>query len=376
MRIATIGINYPQTRLVLDGKVDGVEYVSYQNYWNPFLKKVFHTYEIYKPFMQRVDGYHVINTVMLTDKPWCCTFETLVPRGRQLRYVTHHDTFDVEKGWYMEWLLKIFAKDNCKRLIAFSECNLKLQKQLYALFPEREQTLTNKTCQINVPQPLLSDHPKESVNEKVRFFFVGNDFVRKGCQEIIRALHQLRKKRNDFELVMITKTQNVKNYAFNDFQDTKGEIAETLSIVENSKEWLTLYPHLPFSQVKELMMSCDVGLLPTWAESYGYSVLEMQSAGLPVVTTNIRALPETNQKGWIVKLPVNYSGELGLKSREHKEEVRQLMIQGLYEVFDSILDDKQSIVNRSVASYEFIKEHHAPAAYTKKMAEIYNTFKS
>ena len=136
------------------------------------------------------------------------------------------------------------------------------------------------------------------------------------------------------------------------------------------------YVGLPFSQVKKLMMSCDVGLLPTWAQSYGYSVLEMQSAGLPVVTTNIRALPETNQKGWIVKLPVNYSGELGLKSREHKEEVRQLMIQGLYEVFDSILDDKQSIVNRSVSSYEFIKEHHAPAAYTKKMAEIYNTFKS
>lgn len=376
MKIATIGIKYPQTRLVLDGKVDGVEYVSYQNYWNPVLKKIFHTYEIYKPFMQRVDGYHVINTVMLTDKPWCCAFETLVPRGRQLLHVNHHDTFDVEKGWYMEWLLKIIAQDNCKRLIAFSECNLKLQKQLYALFPYMEQALCNKTCQINVPQPLLSDHPKERVNEKVRFFFVGNDFVRKGCQEIIRALHQVRKKRNDFELVMITKTQNVKNYAFNDFQDTKEEIAETLSIVENSKDWLTLYPHLPFSQVKDLMMSCDVGLLPSWAESYGYSVLEMQSVGLPVVTTNIRALPETNQKGWIVKLPVNYSGELGLKSREHKEEVRQLMIDGLNEVFDSILDDKKSIMERSVSSYEFIKEHHAPADYTKKMTEIYNTFKS
>lgn len=376
MRIATIGINYPQTRLVLDGKVDGIEYFSYQNYWNPFLKKIFHTYEIYKPFKQSVDGYHVINTIMLTEKPWCCSFETIVPRGRDLLNVNHHDKFDVKKGWYLEWLLKVLAKDNCKRLIAFSECNLKLQKQLYALFPEIEQPLISKTCQINVPQPLLSDHPKESVNEKVRFFFVGNDFVRKGCQEIIRALHQLRKKRKDFELVMITKIQNVKNYAFNDFQDTKGEIAETLSIVENSKEWLTLYPHLPFSQVKELMISCDVGLLPTWAETYGYSVLEMQSAGLPMVTTNIRALPETNQKGWMIKLPINYAGELGLKSREQKEYVRKIMIQELHDVFDRILDDKQSIIDRSVSSYEFIKEHHAPAAYTKKMAEIYNTFKS
>lgn len=45
MKLATIGINYPQTRLVLNGKVPGVEYYSYQNWYNPFIKKVFHTYE-------------------------------------------------------------------------------------------------------------------------------------------------------------------------------------------------------------------------------------------------------------------------------------------------------------------------------------------
>lgn len=375
MRIATIGINYPQTRLVLDGKVDGIEYVSYQNYWNPFLKKIFHTYEIYKPFMQRVDGYHVINTIMLTEKPWCCSFETIVPRGRQLLHVNHHDTFDVKRGWYMEWLLKVLAKDNCKKLIAFSDCNLQLQKQLYKLFPEFEQTLLAKTCKFDVPQRLLVEHPKERINDKVRFFFVGNDFVRKGVPEMIHAFSELYKHRKDFEVIVITKIENTWNYAFNNFQDTKEEIKETLSLMEKSKDWLTYYPHLPFQEVLELMKTCDVGLLPTWAESYGYSTLEMQATGIPVISTNIRALRETNQNGWIVNLPINYAGELGLKNREHKKQIRKLLVDGLRTIFEEILENRDSIKEKSELSYAYIKNFHSPEIYTNKVGEIYNTFR-
>lgn len=375
MNIATIGINYPQTRLVLNSGIEWVNYTSYQNYWNPFLKRIFHTYEIYKPFLQDVDGYHVINTIMLTDKPWCMNFETMIPRGRQCLHVNHHDSFDMQPGWYMKYLLGICAKDNCKKLMAFSECNLNLQNKVYNLYPDIAKGLKEKTCLVNVPQPLLADHPQEKINKgKIRFFFVGNDFVRKGVPEVINALARLRKKRKDFELIVVTKTQNTYAYCFDDFQLSKDEIHTTLKIIEDSKDWLTLYPHLPFSKVKKLMRSCDVGLLTTWAETYGYSTLEMQASGLPVVSTNIRALPETNAKGWLLKLPVNYCGELALKNKGHRIQIRDMMIEQLYCLFDEILDNRESIVNKSVDSYNFIATVHSPEKYRNTLADIYRNF--
>ena len=374
MKIGTLsGYSYSQKRLILDGGVKGVEFLTYRN-WGLTFQNKYHSYDVYKPFFQNVDGYHVFNTILLTERPWCCTFETLIPRGRQLLNVHHHNSFDVKKGWYMDFLLKALSKDNCKKLFALSDCNLKLQYQLYSLFPNLEKTLKNKTCKTIVPQQLLSEHGKEKLNEKIKFIFIGIDFVRKGGREIISAFHKLRKKRQDFELIMITNIQNTNNYAFKDFQDTKVEIGNSLSIIENSKDWLNIYPQMPFNEVKELMLSCDVGLLPTWADSYGYSVLEMQSAGVPVISTNIRAIPETNQNGWIINLPLNYSGELGLRNREHKEDIRKLIIKGLYDIFDNILDDKNSIIEHSVSSHAYIKKYHSPIDYTKQITEIYNTF--
>lgn len=375
MKVATIGINYPQTRLVLNSGVEGVEYKSYQNYWNPFLKKIFHTYEIYKPFFQNVDAYHVINTIMLTDKPWCMNFETMLPRGRQCLHVNHHDEFDMQPGWYMKSLLEILAKDNCKKLMAFSQCNLNLQTSVYDLYPDIAPALKEKTRLVQVPQPLLTEHAQDKVNNgKVRFFFVGNDFVRKGVPEVINAFARLRKKRQDFELIVVTKTENTWAYCFNDFQLTKEELGATMKVIEDSKDWLTLYPHLPFEKVKELMKTCDVGLLTTWAETYGYSTLEMQASGLPMISTNIRALPETNKMGWRLNLPVNYCGELGLKSNEHRIQVRDMMIDQLYNLFDEILDNRESIVEKSRKSFEFIKTVHSPERYKSTISEIYKTF--
>ena len=61
---------------------------------------------------------------------------------------------------------------------------------------------------------------------------------------------------------------------------------------------------LPNSEVMNILKNTHVGLLPTYADTYGYSVLEAQSFGCPVITTNIRAMPEINnwKKGWIIKV--------------------------------------------------------------------------
>lgn len=375
MNLATIGLTYAHKRMILDAKVPGVEYYSYQNWYNPFIKKVFRTYEVYPPLFQgHIDAYHTFNTIMLTHKPWCVTFETIVPRGRQFYHVNHHDQFDPKKGWYMKKMFEILARDNCKKIIAYTKCNYQLQLKANALFPDLRYALDNKTCYIACPQELFVDKPQNIIPQTVKFFFMGRDFVRKGLPEVITALHIVRKQRHDFELHLITDITHKSNYAFHDFQDTKEDMERVYSIIRESKDWLYLHEPMPYSDCVDMMKSSHVGLLTTWADTLGFSSLDMQAAGLPIITTNVRAQPEVNPCGWMVKLPVNYANEVGLKNKSQKEEVRKDFIAQLVEIFNEILDNKSEIVKKSELSFEYVSKNHSLADYSKKLASIYSTF--
>lgn len=249
MKLGVIPANYPQQRLILGPQVPNVEYKACPNYCAPLYRKL-NAYEFFFPFFCHVDAYHTVNTCMLTPKTWSCTFETMIPRGGQLLHAQHHKKFDVVSTKRLKRMIEIYAKDNCKRLMALSECNYKQLLLVYELFPDMADTLTFKTCYIKVPHPPLVKSPKSKVNDKVRFFFVGNDFTRKGAVEIILAAHELRKGRDDFELVIVTNTQRTYNYVFKDFQDTKQENDKIFSIIENSKDYLSIYPLYRLKKLK------------------------------------------------------------------------------------------------------------------------------
>ena len=60
-------------------------------------------------------------------------------------------------------------------------------------------------------------------------------------------------------------------------------------------DWITHYETLPNDYVLELMREQHVGLLPTWSDTYGYSVLEFQGIGVPVITTNVNVTKRNKQ---------------------------------------------------------------------------------
>lgn len=375
MKLATIGLTYAHKRMILDAKVPGVDYYSYQNWYNPFIKKILHTYEVYPPlFQSHIDAYHTFNTIMLTNKPWCVTFETFIPRSEKLYNINHHDSFDAPKGRLLRKALEVLARDNCKKMIAYTKCNLQLQLKMNELYPDLTDTLNKKTCYIECPQELFVSHPQTETPDKVKFFFMGRDFVRKGLPEVITALYAVSKLRNDFELNLITDTTHMSNYAFRDFQDTKEDQERINRIIEESKDWLHIYKPMAYTACIDMMKSCHVGILTTWADTLGFSSLDMQAAGLPIITTNVRAQPEINPHGWMVNLPVNYANEVGLKSREQKENVRKLFINQLIDIFSKILDNKEDIVKRSELSFNHIIQNHSLENYSKKLANIYKTF--
>lgn len=375
MNIGCFSKAYPSQRLILSSDIPGVNFIRHYNFLGKFCSTLTsYPYRIAADIPIGIDGYHTINDVLFTHKPWCASFETIMPRGGEILNVNHHQSFDLVREGGVELLLSRMAKDNCKKLIALSVCNYELQKQLYHLYPEFEKILLDKTTVISVPQKVLVNAPKEKCNKTLRFIFVGNDFNRKGGAEIVRAFANLRKDRTDFELILITRLEANHNYAFKEWQDTVSEIYEVNAVIENSKDWMHVYRNLTNIKTLELIKSSDVGLLPTWGDTYGYSVLEFQAAGIPVITTNIRALPEINPNGWIINLPTNYAHEFGIRSAEHKAKLREGIINGLIKAVSEALEHKDVVLEKGYKGLLYIKEYHSYEQYSEQIGNIYNSF--
>jgi glycosyltransferase involved in cell wall biosynthesis len=377
MRIKTIGIKYPQKRLVMN-KVPGVEYRCIQNYVNPLLKH-FGQFEVWKPFFDvGVTGYHTVNTIMLTSKPWCVSFEDYVPRGSledfwKIAYWGHDIPRPCKR---IDYMLEAVAKDNCKRLMALSECNLKMQRHFYRNYciPEVADKLNAKTILLKVPQQTLVDKAKLQVDGKVKFIFVGNDFFRKGGLEMIEAFYELRKNRQDFELYLITKLESNSSYPLRQYQDSVDVMQRIRRMVFDAKDWIYYKSDLPNLEVLNMIKKCDVGLLPTWHDTYGYSVLEMEACGVPVITTNIRALQETNANGWHVNLDINHNNEVLIMSEETKKKTRATMIKQLISVINTVLDQPEVIHEKGQASLDYIHKFHDPDNYSRSLTKIYREF--
>lgn len=59
---------------------------------------------------------------------------------------------------------------------------------------------------------------------------------------------------------------------------------ETLEMIKK-KSLIDYYDHLPNNEVLKLLKAGHVGILPSFGETYGYSLLEAMASGCAVVST-------------------------------------------------------------------------------------------
>jgi glycosyltransferase involved in cell wall biosynthesis len=95
------------------------------------------------------------------------------------------------------------------------------------------------------------------------------------------------RERDKYEIELtIVSSLNIDNYAT---KKEPSDVQRVKNFIQKNSDWINYFPQLPNHEVLELMKKSHVGLLPTYADTYGYSVLEFQAAGCPVITTNVRA---------------------------------------------------------------------------------------
>jgi glycosyltransferase involved in cell wall biosynthesis len=109
-----------------------------------------------------------------------------------------------------------------------------------------------------------------------------------------------------------------------------------------------------------------VGLLPTWADSYGYSCLEFQACGCPVISTDVRSLPEINNDkcGWVISIPKNNTGlDAKLDTEQDRLDFSNHLSKKLVEIFETILtnpNERCTVYEKGNNAIARIQKFHKP----------------
>lgn len=260
--------------------------------------------------LNRVDMLHLFNAISVGKTPWVTTFETIIPRFQATLACHHGRTCGYSSLVRDEKVLRgleALSGDPCKTIIALSECNLKMQKDLLLHFPQFQAEIDRKLIRLHPPQqPIVNDYAGKQLplEEPIHFMFVGTAFFCKGGMEILEAFREVKEKKGYNLRLTIVSSMDLDDYATS---KTEKDVLIAQAIIRKNSGWIIHYRHLPNQRVLELMKSAHVGLLPTFADTYGYSVLEFQACGCPVISTDVRALPEINNNeiGWMIKVPKN-----------------------------------------------------------------------
>ncbi len=364
----TIGINhsgYPELRNFAGLNIENYEFV--QSY--DLLRIVNHIYfklknrikvELHNahiPLPDSVNGYHFFNSVSFGSKPWVSTFETFLPRwgyrGSRLHRIG----------------MEQITKAPCHGIIAISEETSRIMREMVNKFyPDLYKDIINKLMIIHPAQKVIIETRTRKPGDVINFVFVGGDFFCKGGASLARAFDRLINDGYPIHLTIVSKL-NTGDYITHATDEEKKQV---LHWIHSHPEHITHYPYLKNNQVLSLLQKMDVALLPTLMDTYGYSVLESQACGCPVITTDIRALPEINSgtTGWMI--PTRELGDP--RESDNMRQIETQIEQQLASIVTDIVNDPDQIITKGNASIERIKKFHNPEKIATKLQTIYDQF--
>ncbi len=339
------------------------------NYLHFKLRGKMHTYYPWLHWDAGIANYdllHFFNGISLGRKPWLSTFETFLPRWASYG------------GKRIDWGLRHLAGDACKRLIALSDCTRQIQSIFLEDHPAFAEAINRKVTVLQPPQaPLLDANALDAkLNQRLatksvlKCLFVGADFFRKGGLELLRAFDILIQQNHPIHLSIVS-SMHYGDYAS---QSTHDDLIAAMRLIQKHPQHIQLHHQLPTLQVMELCRNADLGLLPTWADTYGYSALEFMAAGCPLLSTDIRALPEINgiDRGWIIPTAKDRLGNAILQTSAQRLSFSRHLQTGILEAMTGILQSPDQIMTKGQAAYRHILEHHAPARTAAQMETWYD----
>jgi glycosyltransferase involved in cell wall biosynthesis len=324
---------------------------------------------LFRPFAP-VDLYHLWNGTALTSKPWISSFEADLPRHG-----------GATKGWLYDLCLRQLHRSNCCRLLPLSDaarcCFLARNKGVL------EDSVIAKTevfvGGVPVDEGAVAAHRRFLENSRDGFVLclVGHEFFRKGGVPVLRAYQRLKDSLAGLRLVVISQLVAGDYVTFADEADREAATRALQS--EPGIEW---HAHVPGAKVLDLLAHSHVGLLPTLDDSLGWTVLEAMSVGLPVITTNIRAMPEMvthGVNGYRIELPLEQQRRwqaltLPPRSLARAEALRhayEVIADGVAAFVRGLYDNRNDLDRMGANALNYVRRAHDPGTQARRLRRIY-----
>jgi glycosyltransferase involved in cell wall biosynthesis len=314
------------------------------------------------------DVLHLFNRVAAWSGPWVVSFSCELPRWRSV---------SSPRDGINRLGLRMLADGSCKRVIAISRNAFNVQKYRMARDPGLAERIEPKMLVLHPPQAVSIDQWEEKglrLDGKIRFLIVGHLFFMKGGRSILQVFDRLLKRGAPVELTIISRLWTdewASGSGEADVRWAKGLIAEHAGAIQYHAE-------LSNQDVIREMKRTHVVLLPSHAETYGYSILEAQSCGCPVISSNVGAMPEINDSscGWMINLPLqNYDGvTLGqavLDTSEARRQVGEMIEMELERAILGILENPAQIPAKGGAALARVRRMHSPVEHGEALVRIY-----
>ncbi|MFD1552171.1 hypothetical protein DNU06_00260 [Putridiphycobacter roseus] len=363
---------YPEIRNFTGLEIEGFSFVKKHDFYKflsfPYFKLLHKTHPKWLNLFQdynlgKYDMLHFFNAISLGSKPWVVTFEYFLPRG------AHQIGKYPKENKYINKVLKSLAGNACKQIIALSAYAENAQiDYLKNVDPKLKDAILSKIVVLHPSQKLLVNKVVPSTDkEELHLVMVGADFFRKGGLEVLRAMDNLNALQDKLKLTIVSSMQ------FGDYasRSTTEDVAEAMQLIQKYSN-ITLHHALPNPEVINLFKQADIALLPSYDETYGYTVLEAQACACPVITTNGGAFTEINNEacGWVIEVPLK-EGRSIPRGKVEKETFQKILVAGLEKVIKSALADKDALDKKSAVCMQRIAEQHDPKRAAETLRNIY-----
>ena len=254
--------------------------------------------KLFFPF-KHADIYHTYNGIVANRKPWVIEVESYLPRYKPMP----------EGHPLWKWGMKRLASDDCKWILFSSQHASQMNRDklmAQGVDPAKMMVLYRAV-----------EHflPAERPTDVFQLLFVGNGFYRKGGMELLKAMQRI--KRPELRLTIVSSMEI--DWVVT---PTEEQMAEVKRIIAEDTR-ITWVPDLPHGEVAQRMRHAHVFVNTTFGDTFNNAVREAMGCRLPVIASEVSALPEMLEhgvNGWQVKV-------LGRESDTIAEELAQRIAQ-------------------------------------------------
>lgn len=366
IKVGTGAGGYPEIRNIFSlpfKKVKVVRRYDLMNIKNFIYFKLYHKSKNEYIFLHRdfglndVDLFHFFNKISFSNTPWITTFETRVP------YFKPSKTLDSD--------YKPLLSRHCKKLIAISQRAYNIETYLLDQRKQFKNAVIEKMTVIHPPQiKLLDDYSEKHIdNNSIIFTLVGRRFFLKGGMEVLKVFDRLFQTNKNIKLNLVSLLEHGDYIS----KSTVNDVSEAQKIIDKYPGKISYYKSLDNNQVLELYKNSHVSLQPSYHESYGYSILEAQACGCPVISTDVCAMPEINNEacGWLLNIPQDELKDGIWRTEEERKKLSDTLQEQLHSTIIDILNNPGIIKQRGINSLKRIATEHSPEDRAEMIEKIY-----